>query len=119
MEKIFKAKRLDNGEWHVFGLFDIGVSVTSERFMSIDSNHGEVIWLEKYTICQYTGINDSEGNRIFEGDEMKTSKGENYYVKHVCSKTSGSMYIRSQNSSSFYDYILNGTLTGHNIHDRG
>ncbi len=121
MEKIFKAKRIDNGEWVEFDsiihcnekcyFFKYG----SGDFDSIPLSKETEI--DKNTICQYTGI-DAKNGRIFEGDEMKPNKGETYYVKQVCSKASGSMYVRSRNTSSFYDYILNGTLTGHNIHDK-
>ncbi len=108
MEKIFKAKRLDNGEWFEFNLFDGVSKITWEIY-------------DKNTICQYTGINDSEGNRIFEGDEL-SAKGEyNSIVKYG----SGAFCIQHDtewhsNWVSFRDIDLKAyTLTGHNIHDRG
>ena len=55
MEKIFKAKRNSNGEWDVFYLVDIVTGAeTFDDFYAVDLS----------TICQYTGIDDSEGNRI-------------------------------------------------------
>jgi hypothetical protein len=103
MEKIFKAKHLFTGEWHVFAL--------NEPQENLDKN----------TICQYTGINDSQGQRIFEGDEL-SAKGEyNSIVKYG----SGAFCIQHDtewysNWVSFRDIDLKAyTLTGHNIHDRG
>ncbi len=111
MEKIFKAKRIANGGWDIFYLTDIidGVE-TFEDFYEID----------QYTICQYTGTNDSQGNRIFEGDEL-SAKGEyNSIVKYG----SGAFCIQHDtewysNWVSFRDIDLKAyTLTGHNIHDK-
>ncbi len=105
MEKIFKARRIDNGEWYEFLLEEIN----STMIENINTD----------TICQYTGINDSEGNRIFEGDEL-SAKGEyNSIVKYG----RGAFCIQHDtewhsNWVSFRDIDLSCyTLTGHNIHD--
>jgi len=102
MEKIFKAKRLDNGEW-VIALDDVCC-----------------MYCKKDTICQYTGINDSEGNRIFEGDEL-SAKGE---IDSIVVWRNSSFCIKHKNplsgSVKFSDIDLSCyTLTGHNIHDKG
>jgi len=106
MEKIFKAKRLDNGEWFEFSLFDGVSQITWEIF-------------DKNTVCQYTGIKDSEGSKIFEGDELRASgevyslavwKNSSFCIKH---KTIHSSFVK------FSDIDLSCyTLTGHNIHDK-
>jgi len=72
MEKIFKAKRLDNGEWFEFTLDQIGGSdhIGNLYVYDIDDQDDCQKLLDKDTICQYTGIKDSQGNRIFEGDEF-------------------------------------------------
>ena len=62
-EILFKAKRIDNGEWvegyplqheTYWVMFKKGIGI-GER---IDEN----------TLCQYTGLCDKNGNKIFEGD---------------------------------------------------
>ncbi len=100
MEKIFKAKRIDNGEWVEFNLFDGVSAITWEIY-------------DKNTVCQYTGIKDSEGQRIFEGDEMDFID-DKFYVVY-----SNARYVlKKKDSDSHWAMDGYGTLTGHNIHDK-
>ena len=108
MEKIFKAKHVDNGWWIEFFLHEVHPVLLES--------------INQDTICQYTGINDSEGNRIFEGDRL--SDGLGAFNSRVLFK-SGAFFIEYKHSAhhfsckSFSDINLKGyTLTGHNIHDR-
>ncbi len=120
MEKIFKAKRLDNGEWVEFGLFDIGTSAAGD-FWVVDK--GEAFNVDKKTICQYIGI-DAKNGRIFEGDQVKGYKYEPdkpYIVRYHASKYNCG-FVASDNEECnphinvWYEGLA---LTGHNIHDRG
>ena len=106
MEKIFKAKRLDNGKWIIFELDDLG----SCNGRTVHYETGAILDLD--TVCQYTGINDSEGNRIFEGDEFTNfTYAKMYKGSFVVDCGCDGFYL--------YDEAKNLTLTGHNIHDRG
>ncbi len=108
MEKIFKAQRLDTGEWRVFYLTDLIDG--SDDFLCLYD-------IDKKTICQYTGINDSQGHRIFEGDELDFDPVEwggphKFYIKYDKFNAEFTGSGTPQNWTQFC------TLTGHNIHDK-
>ena len=70
---LFKAKRIDNGEW-VEGLLWKNKYNTSKIFISCfpdkDDNE-EAYVVDSKTICQYTGLTDKNGNKIWENDVVK------------------------------------------------
>lgn len=69
-EILFKAKRIDNGEWVEGFVYVCGRTGEVEI-----SWYNEEINMERYTaivdpetVCEYTGLVDSKGNKIFEHD---------------------------------------------------
>lgn len=65
-EILFRCKRVDNGEWVQGDLVRFG-----KLAIICDSANMAINAIDASTICQYTGLHDGNGNRIFEGDIIK------------------------------------------------
>lgn len=91
-EILFKAKRLDNGEWvegyyvrRAMGLVDehgCFCPTYSYRIYWTDEGRQSFCAVDHETLCQYTGLTDSNGVMIFEGDILEYK--DNYTSTTSC-----------------------------------
>lgn len=85
-EILFRAKRVENGEW-VEGYYlktTLGKDIEPSDVIFVPfkiNRSGQWGWIKVLpeTLCQYTGLNDGNGNRIWENDIVRS--GTNMVVK--------------------------------------
>lgn len=101
-EILFKAKRIDNGEW-VEGYYVKG----STRHCILLHLGGYPRWdVDKNTICQYTGMKDKNGNKIWENDIVKgTFFGYMLPAENYVSEISWQEYIGGWGSNFWHSDI--------------
>lgn len=136
----FKAKEIQTDKW-VFGFYECdreflalgnikpGISHTIsghyENPSEEDLKMGNVIFdIDKDTLCQFTGLTDSNGDYIYENDILKIS--HNGVVKKSVVKWSDInaryVYIILNGSDETFDFTMNvahSSTICSNIHDSG
>lgn len=68
-EILFKAKRIDNGEW-VYGNYAFCDCYTKQKHYIFQNKPLEYA-VDENTLCQYTGLTDRNGITIWENDVIK------------------------------------------------
>lgn len=127
-EILFKAKRLDNGQWvqgclikHEFdGRVYIGYVFEDMQDGFFDT---DLVQVDPETVCQFTGLTDKNGKKIFEGDLLKSPSLINnddtspVFFKWNCGCCYG-VYGFSCDCFDFSEHAIGMSEVVGNIHDK-
>ena len=127
-EILFRGKREDNGEWIEGTLLksspqmkEYDCIVNCERVhKSFEAAyyHYEKIILD--TVGQYTGLNDVNRKKIFEGDIVQTCDDKNpktFVIKSKCGRLGYQYYLENIDGSEYKSYMPYAMRIIGNIHD--
>lgn len=108
---LFKAKRVENNEWVEGDLRRMVIGGNLRYF--IQELDDKPLRVARSTISQFTGLKDKNGNKIFEGDELKRQNGKTDIVIYE----DGLLLIKNENGDTDFIAKNNGFEIKGSIHD--
>lgn len=117
-EILFKSKHVDNGKW-VEGFF---YQIWEKTYIlwGITNNVPNMIEVIPKTVCEYTGLTDKNGTKIFEWDIVEVDNGAIGYYAKVYFDDSGFYIVLNgcgtANRSKLYEKSNNVKVIG-NVFD--
>lgn len=93
----YKAKKTNSKKWLYAG-FDDSEELLRWLLRDEDNDKYDPAWIDRKTICQCTGLKDSDGNLIYENDYLKITGKEGNIEKAL---------VRYDENILEYDLIVN------------